>query len=184
MAVCLAGCTDNGFKHGMEDQPKILPLEPNAFFSEGRGSRAPVEGTVARGHLREDSLRYTGKVNGAETTVFPYPVTRAILERGHERYDIFCAVCHDRAGYGNGIVVQRGFPRPPSFHSETLRRAPAGHYFDVITRGIGRMYSYEDRVPVDDRWAIVAYIRALQESQNVKIADLPEPERRRLESEK
>ncbi len=179
-AIVLAGCTENGFKHGMEDQPKVRPLGPSRFFDDGRGARLPVEGTVARGHLQADTLFYTGMDHGEEAAVFPYPVTRAMLERGHQRYDIYCAVCHDRVGTGNGMIVRRGFPRPPSFHTEGLRRAPVGHYFDVITRGIGRMYSYEDRVSVSDRWAIIAYIRALQLSQHTTLADVPEKERAKL----
>lgn len=174
----LAGC-----RHGMEDQPKVLPLQESDFFPDGRSSRMPAPGTVARGHLEADPLLYTGKVNGKDATVFPFPVTRAWLERGRERFDIYCSVCHDRVGTGHGMVVRRGFPHPPSFHSDDLRKAPVGHFFDVMTNGFGRMYPYADRVSAEDRWAIAAYVRALQRSQHISLRDLPEEEKVALENE-
>ena len=180
LAVCvvLAGCS-----RGMEDQPKVKPFEPSDFFSDGRSARPLVAGTVARGHLELDPLLDTGKEGGQDAREFPFPVTRAVLERGRERYDIFCAVCHDRAGTGEGMIVKRGFPRPPSFHTDRLRNAPLGHFFDVITHGFGRMYPYNDRIKVEDRWAIVAYIRALQLSQHAELADVPSTERAALDKE-
>jgi mono/diheme cytochrome c family protein len=180
LLVSLTACSDTGFEHGMEKQPKLKPLQPSEFFSDGRGSRPGVEGTVARGDLQEDTLFYTGKENGRDALRFPEPVSAKLLTRGRERYDIFCAVCHDRTGSGNGMIVQRGFPRPPSFHQARMVAAPVGHYFDVITHGFGRMYSYGDRVPPQDRWAIVAYIRALQRSQNAGLADVPAVDREKL----
>ncbi|MDW8167442.1 MAG: cytochrome c [Acidobacteriota bacterium] len=127
-----------------------------------------------------DEHLYTGKVRGQLAETFPFPITRSILERGRERYDIFCAPCHGRDGYGEGMIVQRGFRQPSSFHTDRLRQAPVGYFFDVITNGFGTMYSYASRIPPEDRWAIVAYIRALQLSQNARLQDVPPAERRRL----
>lgn len=167
-------------RQDMHDQPKYKPLAGSTFFDDGRASRPLVEGTVARGHLRTDELLYTGKVSGKPVDIFPFPVTRPVLERGRERFNIYCAVCHGRDGNGQGMIVQRGFRRPPSYHIDRLRRAPAGHFFDVITNGFGSMYSYASRISPEDRWAIVAYIRALQLSQNATLADVPLEERQRL----
>ena len=157
----------------MDQQPKFKPLQPSSFFSDGRSARTPPVDTVARGDLRTDDALYTGKVNGKDVTEFPFPVTTEVLARGHERYDIFCSVCHSRVGDGQGMIVKRGFPQPPSYHIDRLRNAPVGHFFDVMTNGYGRMFSYAERIPVKDRWAIIAYIRALQLSQNASISDLP-----------
>lgn len=171
-------------RQAMYDQPKYEPMEASPFFRDGRSARAQVPGTVARGQLREDAHFYTGKMaNGNPVAAFPFPVTRAVLERGRERYDIFCSPCHDRAGNGQGMVVQRGFRQPPSFHIDRLREAPAGHYYDVITAGYGAMYSYASRISPRDRWAIVAYIRALQLSQHATLEDVPEAVRKQLEEE-
>jgi mono/diheme cytochrome c family protein len=184
IAFFLVGCSSTGFEHGMENQEKAKPLTESSFFPDGRASRPQVPGTVARGHENEDELLYTGKLNGKEASVFPFPVTREVLERGRERYTIYCAVCHDRAGTGNGIVVRRGFQRPPSYHEERLRQAPVGHFFDVATNGFGSMYAYADRVSVSDRWAIAAYIRALQYSQHAPVQDLPDSDRQQLSMNK
>jgi cytochrome c553 len=167
----------------MHVQPKHQPLEPSTFFDDGRSARPLVEGTVARGHLRIDEHLYTGKVNGVDAETFPFPVTRAVLERGRERFNIFCSPCHDRTGTGNGMIPQRGFRHPPSYHIDRLRKAPVGHFFDVITNGFGAMYSFASRIPARDRWAIVAYIRALQLSENATQADVPPGERVRLQGE-
>lgn len=164
----------------MHVQPKYTPLEASSFFDDGRSARPLVEGTVARGHLRTDELFYTGKINGVLADVFPFPVTREVLKRGEERFNIYCSDCHDRVGTGQGIVVRRGFRAPPSFHSDRLRKAPAGHFFDVITQGSGAMYSFASRIPPQDRWAIAAYIRALQLSQNATLEDVPPAERELL----
>jgi mono/diheme cytochrome c family protein len=161
LAVLLAGCND------MADQPKHKPLSASSFFSDGRASRPLVPGTVARGHLQVDHAFYEGKVDGQLVKKFPLPVDRALLVRGQQRYDIYCAACHDRLGNGQGMVVRRGFPAPPSLHIERLRAAPVGHFYDVITHGFGRMFDSAQQVPPRDRWAITAYIRALQLSQNV-----------------
>jgi hypothetical protein len=180
--VALGGCTSQGIEHGMEDQPKVNPMTTSDFFSDGRAARQIVAGTVSRGHEKEDTLLYTGKVNGKEADIFPFPVTRAILERGRERFDINCAVCHARTGQGDGVVIQRGFPHPPSYYTEDFRKMPVGHYFDVMTNGFGTMYSAAERVSVEDRWAIAAYIRALQASRMASLEDVPEPERTALEN--
>jgi hypothetical protein len=164
----------------MHIQPKYLPYEPTTFFGDGRSERPMVPGTVARGDLRLDSLLFTGTENGAESNRFPFPITKDDLERGRERYNIYCTPCHDYTGSGDGMIVQRGFPHPPSFHAERLRAAPVGHFFGVMTNGFGAMYSYADRVDVGDRWRIAAYIRVLQLSRNATLDDVPEAERSNL----
>lgn len=161
----------------MHDAPRYEPLEASTFFEDGRGSRPLVANTVARGTLREDEHLYQGKINGELTNSFPMPVTVELMARGQERYNVFCSPCHGRTGQGNGMVVQRGFRAPPSFHDERLRNAPVGYYFDVETNGFGAMPDYSAQVPVADRWAIAAYIRALQFSQRATIDEVP-PERR------
>jgi len=176
LLVCLSGC-----RLDMHEQPRYNPLAKTDFFGDGRSARPVVQGTVARGHLRLDEHLYTGKVNGQLATTFPFPITRQDLERGRERYDIYCAPCHDKAGTGHGMIVLRGFPPPPSYHIQRLREAPVGHFFDVITNGLGNMYAYDSRVNPEDRWRIVAYIRVLQLSQSATLADLPAAERDRLE---
>ena len=172
----LAGC-----RQDMHVQPKILPLAPSQFFDDGRSARPVVAGTVARGQLRTDELLYTGKTYGVVSAEFPFRMTRKDLERGQQRYNIYCSPCHGRLGNGQGMIVQRGFPPPPSYHIDRLRQAPAGHFFDVITNGLGTMYDYASRVTPKDRWRIVAYIRALQLSQQAKLADLPPADRGKLE---
>ena len=164
----------------MHDQPRFEPLEKSAFFDDGRSARPRVPGTVARGEREPDELLLTGKQDGELAASFPFPVTREVLERGRERFEIYCAPCHDRAGTGQGVVVQRGLKQPPSLHVERLRNAPAGHFFDVITRGFGAMTDLADRIETRDRWAIVAYVRALQLSQSATLEDVPAPERERL----
>lgn len=167
VVFALAGC-----RLDMHVQPKYLPYEPTSFFADGRSERQPVPGTIARGQLRLDDLLFTGMENGAEAARFPFPITREDLDRGRERYNIYCTPCHDYTGSGNGMIVQRGFPHPPSFHTDRLRQAPVGHFFGVMTNGFGRMYSYADRVDVGDRWRIAAYIRVLQLSRNATAGDL------------
>ncbi len=160
-------------RQDMHDQPRFEPLEMNSFFADGRSSRPLVAGTVARGQLNLDEHLYQGKVNGQLATTFPFEITASVLTRGQERYDIYCAPCHDVVGTGQGMIVQRGFRPPPSFHIDRLRNAPPGHFFDVISNGLGAMYDYSERVKVRDRWAISAYIRVLQLSQNTAIEDVP-----------
>jgi mono/diheme cytochrome c family protein len=168
VAMCglvLAGCS---LKQDMALQPKNRPLSPSEFFADGRSERPILENTVARGSLAEDAL-YVGK----DSNTFPLPLTRELMERGQERYGIFCSPCHGLQGDGNGMVVTRGMKRPPSYHESRLRQVPNGYIFDVITNGFGAMLNYSAQIPVRDRWAIVAYVRALQLSRNAKMADLP-----------
>lgn len=164
----------------MANQPSYQPLEASAFFEDGQSARQPVPGTVARGHLRDDSVYYTGRTGGELANVFPFEIGAADLRRGQERYDIYCAPCHSRTGEGDGMIVRRGYRRPPSFHSDLLRERPAGHVFDVITNGFGVMPPYAAQIPVRDRWLITAYVRALQLSRNARIQDVPANERMRL----
>ena len=178
--VLLGSLLVGGCRQDMHDQPRYEPLEAAAFFEDGRSARPLVPGTVARGHLRQDEHLYTGKSGGALADTFPFPVSREILERGRGRFDIFCAPCHDRLGNGRGMVIRRGFRPPPSFHINRLRQAPAGHLFDVITNGFGAMASYASRISPEDRWAIVAYVRALQLSQRAPLADVPAQKRSQL----
>lgn len=166
MAVALLACLvlvgAAGCRQDMHDQPKYEPLEAGAMFGSGQSARPLVEDTVARGHLDDDEQLYTGKVGGQLADTFPYPVTAEMVDRGQQRYDVFCSPCHDRAGTGRGMVVRRGYRQPPSLHDQRLKDAPAGHFFDVMTNGFGAMPDYRAQIPVTDRWAIVAYVRALQ----------------------
>lgn len=177
LAFCLAAI---GCQQQMANQARYDPLEASDFFDDARSARPLVEGTVARGELRLDEHFYTGKVNGKLVDKFPIPVTAEVLERGQERFNIFCSPCHDRLGTGRGMVVQRGYRQPPSFHIERLRAAPAGHFFDVMTKGLGAMPDYAAQIPPRDRWAIVAYVRALELSQSATLEDVPAAERERL----
>jgi mono/diheme cytochrome c family protein len=172
LALLGAGC-----RQDMHDQPKAKPQSKSAFFADGRTGRPPVEGTVARGDLREDDHLYRGKVGGVFVTTFPFKIDAAILERGRERYNIFCSPCHGQTGLGNGMVVQRGFKVAASHHLERLRNETNGYWFDVITNGFGVMPAYAPQIPVHDRWAIIAYVRALQLSRNATIEDVPEADR-------
>ena len=165
----------------MHDQPRFEALEASDFFEDGRSARPYVNGTIARGALRDDEHLYFGRVNGEIADTVPLPVTRELLEKGHERFDIFCTPCHGQLGNGEGMIVQRGFRRPPSFHEERLRNMPVGHFYDVISNGFGTMVDYSSRVAPRDRWAIAAYIRALQLSQRATLEDVPPTERQRLE---
>jgi hypothetical protein len=167
----------------MADQPKRRPLQASQFFADGRSSRLPVAGTVAQGELRLDDHLYRGIVGAEFADSFPFPVTRVVMERGQERFNIFCSPCHDRTGYGHGMIVGRGYTNPPSYHIERLRRARPGYIFDVITRGFGAMPEHQDQIPAHDRWAIVAYVRALQESQDAHPEDISPQELRRLEAQ-
>jgi cytochrome c553 len=176
---------DTGCRRDMFQQPSERPLERSDFFRDNRMASRPLPPhTIARGHLDEDEAFYTGKIGTNLVTTFPFPITREVLLRGQERFDIYCAPCHGRTGDGNGMIPQRGYPVPPSYHIDRLRAAPAGHFFDVITHGYGVMYSYATRVEPADRWAIAAYIRALQLSHDAKISDVPEQQRAQLEAAK
>jgi mono/diheme cytochrome c family protein len=164
----------------MHDQPKYIPLRESTFFSDSRSARPLVPGTVARGHLHEDSLLYSGKADGADATVFPFPVDAKVMARGQERFDIHCSPCHGRTGLGDGMIVRRGYRRPPTFHQDRLRDAPVGHFYDVITNGFGAMPDYAAQIKVEDRWAIVAYLRALQLSEHATLEQVPAAEREKL----
>ena len=181
MALTLCGLL-LGCRHGMEDQPKVRPLQGSDFFADGRAARPRVPGTVARGFLHDDVLLETGKLGGREVDLFPFPIDAAALARGRERYDIYCSACHGRTGMGDGMIVRRGFPRPPSFHDPRLRAAPAGHFVRVMVSGDGKMYPFADRVSARDRWSIAAYIRALQLSGYAALGDATAEERATLES--
>ena len=167
-------------RQDMHDQPKFTAYKPSDFFADRRSARPLVEGTIAQGHLNEDELLYTGRVAGQPATVFPFAIDDAAMRRGRERYDIFCSPCHGLTGEGDGMVVQRGYRRPPSFHIDRLRQAAPGHVYDVITNGFGAMPDYAAQIPVRDRWAIAAYMRALQLSQNASVAQLPPDAQGRL----
>ncbi|MFN6964259.1 MAG: c-type cytochrome [Pyrinomonadaceae bacterium] len=182
--VFAAGC-----RYDMQDQPRYKYYKESTFFADGRSSRDLPEGTVARGHLKDNKAFYTGKIDDpnpnaqVSTTTdargntlvtsfpnaieqFPVPVTKELIDRGQERYNIYCIVCHGPTGSGDGMIVRRGFPQPPTYHDDRLRNAPVGHFYDVITNGWGKMNSYAAQITPADRWAIVAYIRTLQISQN------------------
>lgn len=166
--LALTGC-----RQGMYDDARYEPYEKSSFFADGSSARPLPAGTVARGMLAEDRLFATGVGSDGAFAASPLPVTRELLDRGRERYDIYCAACHDRVGSGNGMIVQRGYTRPPSYHEDRLRQIADGHLFDVMTRGYGVMPSYASQVTPEDRWAIVAYVRALQLSQDADPAALP-----------
>jgi mono/diheme cytochrome c family protein len=176
-AACLLGLALAGCRQDMHDQPRYKPYRESDFFGDRRSARPPVEGTVARGMLREDTHLYAGKVDGALAETFPFPVTGALLQRGRERYGIYCTPCHGLAGNGDGMIVTRGYRKPSSFHVDRLRAERPGYFYDVITNGFGAMPDYAAQIPVEDRWAIVGYVRALQLSQNATVADVPSAQR-------
>lgn len=179
LALVCVGC-----RLDMHVQPRYNPYDPTDFFNDGQSARMPVAGTVPRGDLTlgPDELLFTGQVNGQVATGFPFPITREILDRGRERFNINCSPCHGLAGDGDGMIVQRGFRRPPTFHDDRLRNIPVGYFFQVITNGFGVMYPYGYRVTPRDRWAIIAYIRALQLSRQVSVTDLPAADQQKLQS--
>jgi len=177
VVVLAAGC-----RQDMHDQPKYQPLQQSDFFADGLSARPLVEGTVARGQLHDDELLYTGKVGGQFAAEFPFPVDAGVMARGKERFGIFCTPCHGQTGRGDGMVVRRGFRRAASFHTDRLRQEPPGYFFDVMTNGFGAMPDYRAQIPVEDRWAIVAYVRALQLSQYATLQDVPPSERPALEN--
>ncbi len=173
------GCTINP----MRDQPRYDPLEPSQLFPDGSSARPVVPGTIPNNYDVANEWFYTGKTaDGQLVNSFPFPITMAVLQRGQERFNIYCSPCHGFDGRGDGMIVQRGFTHPPSYHTDRLRNAPIGHFIDVITNGFGQMYSYAYRVKPEDRWAIAAYIRALQLSQNASINDVPNAEQQKLEA--
>lgn len=175
MLLALTGC-----RNDMHDQPRYKPLGASEFFPDHRSARPQVAGTVPRGYLRIDEARYTGKIGGEDIDQFPFPINKADIVRGEDRFNVYCTPCHGRLGDGNGMVVLRGFRQPPSYFSDKLMRAPVGHFFDVMTNGFGAMPSYASRVTPDDRWRVIAYIRALQLSESAKISDVPADQRQNL----
>lgn len=168
-----AGCEGD-----MRDQPRYEPLEKSDFFSDGMASRPQVAGTIARGTLKEDEHLHSGIVNGQLAETFPFPVTREVLDQGRERFSIYCSVCHDQTGSGNGMVVKRGFTQAASFHQDRLRKVPAGYFIQVMNNGFGQMPSFAKELSAEERWAVAAYIRVLQLSQNVNYLDLNENDKK------
>ena len=164
----LAGC-----RQDMQDQPKFYPQRGTTFYADGRSVRPQVDNTVARSQLHEDTYFYTGMVNGQEGSTMPFPVTMEVLQRGQERYNIYCSACHSRVGNGVGMIVQRGYAKAGNFHTARLEAAPLGHFFSVISNGYGAMPDYSAQLTPADRWAVVAYIKALQLSQDAKQSDVP-----------
>ncbi len=179
--VLAAAAAGSACRQDMQDQPKYIPLRPSEFFADGRSERPLIPGTVARGHLDDDAAYYTGKgADGKFLDAFPFAVDKTVIERGQNRYNIYCTPCHDRLGNGDGMIVRRGYRHPPSYHIDRLRQAPNGYIFDVITNGFGAMPDYAAQIPVRDRWAIVAYVRALQLSENASVNDVPADGRAQL----
>ena len=171
--LALLGLTGAACRQDMHNAPRVEAYEATDAFEDGRGPRPLVDGTVARGWLNDDEQLTTGKVDGKLVDEFPFPVTRDVLERGQQRFNAYCSPCHGQTGFGNGMIVQRGLKAPTSFHDERLRTSPVGYYYDVMTNGFGVMQDYRSQVEVKDRWAIAAYIRALQLSQRATVADVP-----------
>jgi mono/diheme cytochrome c family protein len=185
VACCLAaGLLAAGCRQDMHDQPRFKPYAKSDFFTDQRSARPLVDGAIARGHLRDDTLLVTGKAAGKPSEVFPFAITAGVMARGHERFDIFCSPCHGRTGDGDGMIVRRGLRRPPTYHQDRLRQAAPGYVFDVITSGFGVMPDYAQQIPVEDRWAIVAYLKALQRSQQATIDNVPAADRARLDAGK
>jgi mono/diheme cytochrome c family protein len=178
LLALLSGC-----RQDMHDSPRYRPLRSADFFADGASARPLVDGTVARGFLRDDTHLYEGKINGQPAASFPasmMPITRADLDRGQERYNIYCSPCHGRTGEGNGMVVQRGYKTAASYHVDRLRSAPVGYFYDVMTNGFGAMPDYKAQITPEDRWRIVAYIRALQLTHHAAAADVPADELKKL----
>lgn len=179
LCLAAAGCRQN-----MHDQGRYEPLEASPFFADGASARPLPAGTVPRGQLRADLPAATGvAADGRFLAATPFPLTRMVLERGRDRFDIFCSPCHDRTGSGRGMIVRRGFTQPTSFHDPRLKGSPVGYFYNVMTEGYGVMPSYAAQVPPADRWAIAAYVQALQLAQEARLADLPPPLRRAVERE-
>jgi mono/diheme cytochrome c family protein len=173
LVLAAAAALGAACRQDMHDQPRYKPYRQSTFFGDERSARPLVADTVARGQLRDDPRLFTGKDGDAFVETLPFPVSEAVMRRGRERFDIYCTPCHGRTGAGDGMVVQRGYRRPPSFHIDRLRSEKAGYFFDVMTNGFGAMPDYAAQIPVNDRWAIVAYLRALQLSHNARAEDRP-----------
>ncbi|HZN67081.1 MAG TPA: cytochrome c [Tepidisphaeraceae bacterium] len=177
-ALAVAGCE----REDMHNQARYEPLEESEFFADGQSSRPLVAGTVAQGQVLRDDPRVNARTTSNEyAQTYPFPIARTDLERGRQRYDIYCSMCHGATGYGDGMVVRRGFVKPPSLHDDRLREAAPGYFYEVITNGIGAMYSYNDRIPIEDRWRIAAYVKTLQFSRRVEVASLPPEAQQRLQ---
>jgi cytochrome c len=175
--VFLAAC-----RQDMHDQPKYRAYSYSSFWNDSRSMRPRVDNTIARGQLKIDSAMHRGRAGDQFVNEIPYKLTRDFVARGQQRYDIYCAPCHGGTGDGEGMVVQRGFKHPPTYHQDRLRNQPVGYIYDVITNGYGSMISYASRIPVQDRWAIVAYVKALQLSQNANVSEVPEADRSKLDA--
>lgn len=172
--LILSGCGEIfAFRQWMYNQPKARTYRESEFFADRRSARNPVEGTVAQGTAQTDEFFYTGLVNGQEVDAMPFPLTAAVLSRGEQQYNVYCAPCHGLTGYGNGVVARRGVTPPSNYHSDYLREKPLSHYYNVMTNGYRNMWSYEQKLTPEDRWAVAAYIRALQLSQNASLEDVP-----------
>src|SRR5579859_3723911 len=178
MMLAFAGC-----RQDMHNQPKYVPYRSSEFFKDGLSERQQVVGTVARGELHENTYLYSGKVGVKEGDQFPFPITQAVMERGRERYDIYCSPCHSRVGDGNGMIVKRGYRQAGNFHSQRSLDQPVGHYYNVITNGWGAMPEFASQIEPADRWAIAAYIRALQYAQSGSMADVPTDQRGELKDQ-
>lgn len=168
LSLLLTGC-----RHDMQDQPKYKPLGENKFFADGRDSRPVPAGTIAEDELNDEDVIHTGSTGGSFAPTIPVTVNKALLERGHDRFDIYCSPCHGRTGDGYGMVRKRGFWIPSNLHTDRLRSVPPGYIYQVIANGYGAMPDYRDQILVEDRWAIVAYIRALQLSRHATLSDVP-----------
>ena len=181
--VVLLTMLATGCRQDMHDQPKYIPLRESTFFGDALSARQPVADTVPRGQLNDDPLLYTGIQNGQPADVFPFAVDAAVMARGQQRFNIYCSPCHGRTGMGDGMVVRRGYRRPPAYDDPRLLAAPVGHFFDVITNGFGAMPDYAAQIAPADRWAIIAYVRALQLSAHATVSEVPAADRARLEQQ-
>jgi mono/diheme cytochrome c family protein len=179
-AFCLAGAAASGCRQDMHNSPKAIPLRESVFFKNGSSARPLVEGTVARGTLQDDAAFFTGKSGATEIDALPFALTAEVLDRGEQRFNIYCTPCHGLSGQGDGMIVRRGYRQPPSYHIDRLRQAPLGHFYDVMTNGFGAMPDYRGQIAPRDRWAIAAYVRALQLSQHASAAELSPEERQKL----
>jgi mono/diheme cytochrome c family protein len=175
LLLAAAGC-----RQDMHNSPKAIPLRESVFFKNGSSARPLVEGTVARGTLQDDAAFFTGKSGATIVDALPFPLTAEVLDRGQQRFNIYCTPCHGLSGEGDGMIVRRGYRQPPSFHLTRLRDVPIGHFYDVMTNGFGAMPDYRAQVAPRDRWAIAAYVRALQLSQHAPAAELSAEERQKL----
>ena len=184
VAMIVIAATCSACRQDMHNQPKYIPFRASTFYADGLSARPVVPGTVARGQLDDDPLLFTGKVNGKDADEFPFIIDQRVMARGEERFNIHCSPCHARTGNGDGMVVRRGYRRPPPYDDDRLRQAPVGHFFDVISNGFGAMPDYAAQIAPSDRWAIVAYVRALQLSAHATLADVQPAERAKLEGAK